>query len=92
MAFEYFNEQETIQKVERMVLNNDLFRPVDVLNSFVLKEDDDPYSRAREMERKKREEEFASSIKLTPDEEEFMEQLKKENFSDKKEAIELMRT
>ena len=30
LAFEYFNEQATIQKVERMVLNNDLFRPADI--------------------------------------------------------------
>ena len=49
LAFEYFNEQETIRKVERMVLNNGLFRPADILNSFVLREDESPHERAKEM-------------------------------------------
>ena len=38
LAYEFFNEQQTIRRVEEMVLNSNAFRPVDILNSFVLRE------------------------------------------------------
>ena len=56
LAFEFFNEQKTIRKVEEMVLNSNAFRPVDILNSFVQRGDESTLKRMRDISRQQREE------------------------------------
>ena len=56
-------------------MNSDLFRPQQILDSFRI---NDTRPAREEMLQRQREEEFYESIELTPDQEEFLERMKKE--------------
>ena len=58
-----------------MALNSDLFRPQQILDSFRI---NGIRATREEMVQREREEEFYESIELTPDQEEFLERMKKE--------------
>ena len=56
-----------------------MYRPTDIVNSFNINKmetSDEILKRKREQLKKQREKEFAKTIRISPDEEEFLERLK----------------
>ena len=91
LVFYYFDEQETIRKVEQIVLRSSMYQPADV-KDFVINEIETPAAMERkrkEMKRKEREMEFCESVRMKPEERDVLLELKKSALPDKKEAIQI---
>ena len=91
LVFSYFDEQETIRKVEQIVLNSAMYQPKDA-KEFVINEILTPTAmekKKKEMKRKERELEFCESVKLKPEEKDILVQLDRKDLPDKKEALQI---